>query len=164
MAEIPQWHVAGDWFDVCSCDIACPCIFGQPPTNNVCYGVLAYRIREGYFGDVTLADLKLVLVISFEGNLWASQATDFKVGLCVDSSANSRQRRRCKWCLAVSGGTPAPPLGDLGSARGARMKLSDRFRGGQCDRLWRAEVPGKVSARAEALTGPMTRLASGCNC
>ena len=92
MAEIPQWHVAGDWFDVCSCDIACPCIFGQPPTNNVCHGVLAYRIREGYFGDVTLADLKLVLVISFEGNLWASQATDFKVGLFVDSSANSRQQ------------------------------------------------------------------------
>jgi hypothetical protein len=32
MAEIPQCHVAaGDWFDVCSCDIACSCIFGQPP-------------------------------------------------------------------------------------------------------------------------------------
>jgi hypothetical protein len=26
MAEIPQWHISGDWFDVCSCDIACPCI------------------------------------------------------------------------------------------------------------------------------------------
>jgi len=25
MAEIPQWHVAGDWFDVCNCDIPCPC-------------------------------------------------------------------------------------------------------------------------------------------
>src|SRR4029077_11414078 len=85
MAEIPQWHVAGDWFDVCSCDIACPCIFGQPPTNNVCQGVLAYRIREGHFGDVTLADLKLVLVATFQGNLWASQATGFKLGLFVDS-------------------------------------------------------------------------------
>src|ERR1700730_2778340 len=51
VAEIAQWHVAGDWFDVCSCDIACPCIFGQPPTNNTCRGVLAYRIREGHFGD-----------------------------------------------------------------------------------------------------------------
>jgi hypothetical protein len=25
MAKIPQWRVAGDWFDVCSCDIQCPC-------------------------------------------------------------------------------------------------------------------------------------------
>ena len=85
MAEIPQWHVVGDWFDVCSCDIACPCIFGQPPTNNVCQGLLAYRIREGHFGDVALADLKLVLVATFQGNLWASQATGFKLGLFVDS-------------------------------------------------------------------------------
>lgn len=57
MAEVSQCHVAGDWFDVCSCDIACPCIFGQPPTNNICRGVLAYGVREGHFGDVTLANL-----------------------------------------------------------------------------------------------------------
>ena len=45
MAEIPQWHVAGDWFDVCSCDIACPCIFGQPPTNNAarCWRIASAR-------------------------------------------------------------------------------------------------------------------------
>jgi hypothetical protein len=24
----------GDWFDVCSCNIACPCEFAQPPTNS----------------------------------------------------------------------------------------------------------------------------------
>jgi len=66
--------------------------------------VLAYRIREGYFGDVTLADLKLVLVISFEGNLWASQATDFKVGLFVDSSANSRQQEALQMVFSGQAG------------------------------------------------------------
>lgn len=108
MAEIPQWHVAGDWFDVCSCDIACPCIFGQPPTNNVCQAVLAYRIREGHFGDVTLADLKLVLVATFQGNLWASQATGFKLGLFVDSRANPRQQEALQMVFSgQAGGTPA---------------------------------------------------------
>ena len=58
--------------------------------------MLAYRVREGYFGDVTLADLKLVLVVTFEGNLWASQATGLKVGLFVDSRANLRQLRRLR--------------------------------------------------------------------
>ena len=106
MAEIPQWHVAGDWFDVCSCDIPCPCIFGQPPTNNVCQGVLAYRIREGHFGDVTLADLKLVLVATFQGNLWASQASDFKLGLSWIAAPTLDSRRRCKWCLAGKRGAP----------------------------------------------------------
>ncbi len=36
MAKIPLWQVVGDWFDVYSCNIPCPCEFAQPPTNNVC--------------------------------------------------------------------------------------------------------------------------------
>jgi hypothetical protein len=28
-SDVPQWHVAGDWFDVCRCDIPCPCEFAQ---------------------------------------------------------------------------------------------------------------------------------------
>ncbi len=24
MAEIPRWWMRGDWFDVCSCNVACP--------------------------------------------------------------------------------------------------------------------------------------------
>jgi hypothetical protein len=54
MTDIPHWWMRGDWFDVCSCDIACPCEFAQPPTNNRCEGVLAYQVREGAYGDVRL--------------------------------------------------------------------------------------------------------------
>ena len=32
METIPQWRLRGDWFDVCKCDIPCPCEFAQPPT------------------------------------------------------------------------------------------------------------------------------------
>ena len=45
MAEIPRWHLTGDWFDVCKCDIPCPCEFAQPPTSDECDGILAWRIR-----------------------------------------------------------------------------------------------------------------------
>src|SRR5260370_38044548 len=60
MAEIPKWRVAGDWFDVCSCDIPCPCELAQP--RNRCFGVLAYHIRDGYYGDLPLAGLNLILL------------------------------------------------------------------------------------------------------
>jgi uncharacterized protein DUF1326 len=43
MADIPQWWMKGDWFDVCSCNIPCPCTFAQPPTNDHCDGVMAYQ-------------------------------------------------------------------------------------------------------------------------
>jgi hypothetical protein len=73
-SDVPQWHVAGDWFDVCRCNIPCPCEFAQPPTDNYCEGVIAYHVREGNYGDVRLDGLSLIGLISFEGNLWAGEA------------------------------------------------------------------------------------------
>jgi hypothetical protein len=70
----PSAAVAGDWFDVCRCNIPCPCEFAQPPTDNYCEGVIAYHVREGNYGDVRLDGLSLIGLISFEGNLWAGEA------------------------------------------------------------------------------------------
>lgn len=32
LEKIPNWKVSGDWFDVCKCNIPCPCEFAQAPT------------------------------------------------------------------------------------------------------------------------------------
>lgn len=45
-ATIPKWHVVGDWFDTCKCNVPCPCSFAQPPTFGDCDGVLVWHIRE----------------------------------------------------------------------------------------------------------------------
>ena len=60
IADVPQWHAAGDWFDVCKCNIPCPCTFAQPPTSGDCEGVLAWHIREGHYGDGSLRGLNVV--------------------------------------------------------------------------------------------------------
>ena len=57
---VPEWRLVGDWFDICSCDIACPCEFAQAPTGNVCHGLLAWHVREGNYGDVRLDGFTLV--------------------------------------------------------------------------------------------------------
>jgi hypothetical protein len=31
MNETPRWWMKGDWFDVCSCNVPCPCSFAQAP-------------------------------------------------------------------------------------------------------------------------------------
>ena len=61
MADIPQWWMRGDWFDVCSCDIACPCEFAQPPT---CDEKKSEPVRRGKIAAV-LADR----VLHFLGKL-----------------------------------------------------------------------------------------------
>jgi hypothetical protein len=47
MADVPRWHVTGDWFDTCNCSIPCPCTFAQPPTTCDCEGIVAWHIRRG---------------------------------------------------------------------------------------------------------------------
>ena len=54
MNTVPDWHLAGDWFDICSCNIPCPCEFAQAPTNNACAGMLAWHVRQGHYGNVRL--------------------------------------------------------------------------------------------------------------
>lgn len=157
MAEIPQWHVAGDWFDVCSCNIPCPCEFAQPPTNNACYGVLAYHIREGHYGDMPLAGLNLVLLGTFAGNLWAGP-TGLKLGLFLDAHANAQQQEALQmiWSGQV-GGVPSQLSAIWGAPELLGMEVAPiTFEIASDLAFWRAEVPGKVVASAEALTGPMT--------
>ena len=56
-ANIPKWKVSGDWFDVCKCSIPCPCEFAQTPTYGDCDGVLAYHIKNGDYGKISLNGL-----------------------------------------------------------------------------------------------------------
>ena len=65
MAE--QWRVTGDFIDFCKCAVPCPCSWGQPPTEGDCQGIVAWRIREGNYGDAKLDGLAVAGVAEFEG-------------------------------------------------------------------------------------------------
>jgi hypothetical protein len=150
---VPTWSIKGDWFDVCSCNIACPCEFAQAPTDNKCQGVLAYRINEGTFGDTDMAGLNVVGIIRFEGDLWAGE-TKCTVGLLVDDRANEAQLQAIQaiWGGA-GGGWPGAFAQMIGDFRGVevvpiRMEVAEDLS------TWSVEASGKVTASAVALTGP----------
>ena len=152
--DVPQWRVVGDWFDVCRCDIPCPCEFAQPPTDNWCEGVLAWHIHEGHYGDVRLDGLSLIGMGSFEGNLWAGAKATF--GLFIDEQADERQRGALQMIFGgQAGGWPADFAETIAEMRGVEfvpieLEIADDLA------YWRATIPGKVEAAAEALTGPTT--------
>lgn len=155
MADIPQWWMKGDWFDVCSCNIACPCEFAQPPTNNTCEGVLAYHIREGTYGDVRLDGLSVVAVASFKGNVWAGEAK-ISLGLFIDERADAGQRQALQMVFSgQAGGFMAGFARSIGEVRGIEF-VPISFAVAADLAYWRAEIPGKVAASADALTGPTT--------
>lgn len=155
MVDVPQWHLAGDWFDVCSCNIPCPCEFAQAPTNNHCEGVLAWHIREGHYGNVQLDGLNILAVGAFDGNLWAGE-TKAAMGFFLDERADERQRDALQMIFGgQAGGWPAGFAQLVGDMRGIAVAPITFDLAGDLA-YWRVEIPGKVLATAEALTGPTT--------
>jgi hypothetical protein len=111
MADVPNWHVAGDWFDVCKCMIPCPCTFAQAPSEGDCEGILAWHIREGNYGDVRLEGLNVVALGTFEGNIWAGE-TKGTMGIYMDERADERQREALQM---IFGGQVGGWPGEFGS-------------------------------------------------
>jgi hypothetical protein len=150
---VPTWSLKGDWFDVCSCNIACPCEFAQIPTDGKCQGVLAYRINEGSYGSVDLGGLNVIVIIRFAGDLWAGEAKA-TCGLLVDDRASQEQIEAIGaiWGGAA-GGWPGAFAQSIGDFRGVEVvpisiSIADDLS------TWSVEASGKVKASAVALTGP----------
>lgn len=152
---VSAWRVTGDWFDVCKCDLPCPCEFAQAPTDNWCQGVLAWHVREGRYGDVRLDGLNLIGLGAFEGNVWAGEGK-VTMGLFIDERADERQREALQQIFGgQAGGWPADFAEFVGEVRGVEF-VPIEFEVADDLAYWRAEIPDRVVASAEALTGPTT--------
>jgi len=155
MAETPQWRLVGDWFDVCKCTIPCPCTFAQAPSEGDCEGILAWHIKEGSFGDVTLDDLNVVALGAFTGNVWADEGK-VSMGIFIDERADDSQRAGLQTIFGgQAGGWPGEFANVIGEVRGIEY-VPIEFEIADDLAYWSATIPGKVTARAEALTGPTT--------
>ena len=153
--NIPPWKVSGDWFDVCKCNIPCPCTFAQTPTYGDCEGVLAYHIKKGNYGNTSLDGLNVMGLDYYKGNVWAGE-TKLAIGLFFDERADQQQRDTLQMIFSgKAGGFMAEIAKLIGDVRGIdyapiRFEVADDLS------YWSAEIPGKILAKAEALTGPMT--------
>src|SRR4026208_796383 len=150
MAPISSWHVVGDWFDVCKCNIPCPCTFAQAPSYGDCDGILAYHIRQGHYGDVPLDGLNLVGVGHFVGNIWGGE-TKATMGFFMDQRASEPQRAALQLIWGGrAGGFPAIFAELIGEMRGIEFAPVVVEVAGDLSH-WRVEVPGRVLGSAEAL-------------
>ena len=154
-ANIPKWNASGDWFDVCKCNMPCPCEFAQAPTYGDCEGVMAYHIKKGLYGEVSLNGLNALALMYFRGNIWAGEAKA-TIGFFFDEKANLQQREALQMIFSGrAGGFMAQLANVVGEVKGIdlapiKFEIADDLY------YWSAEIPGKVVAKAEALTGPMT--------
>ena len=99
--EIKPWRIIGDWFDVCNCSFLCPCEWAEMPTLGYCEGLMCWRIREGYFGDVRLDDMAVVGVVHFVGTVM-DQNREF--GWCMPDRATRAQREALRMIFSGRAG------------------------------------------------------------
>ena len=153
MQNIPKWQLDGDWFDVCKCNIPCPCEFARTPTFGDCDAILAWRVRKGAYGDIALDGLNVLGLIYFQGNIWAGN-TKASFAMFLDARASDVQRDALETVFSgKAGGWPGQFAQLIAEVRGVEVAPIEIEIDGDLA-TWRATIAGKAEARAEALSGP----------
>jgi hypothetical protein len=141
LAEVPSWRLTGDWFDVCRCRVPWGCTFAQAPDEGQCDGILAWHVREGSYGDVTLDGLNVVAVGSFEGNIWTGGQP--AMGFFIDERADAvRTASRHVFFAGQAGSWPAVFAELIKDVRGIELAPID-FEIADDLAHSRVEVPGE---------------------
>lgn len=62
-AAAPDWEIAGQWMDTCSCTLPCPCWKAEKPTmGKACHEMYYFHIDKGHYGKVKLDGVDVVEV------------------------------------------------------------------------------------------------------
>ena len=87
-----QWHLAGEYFEACNCDLICPCLVQAPPARGRCDAALAFHMTAGMYGQTSLSGRTTVLVISFPGP-GKMRDGDWTAALYIDDQASPAQQQ-----------------------------------------------------------------------
>ena len=150
-----RWRVRGSYFEACNCEAICPCRSvggkpGGPSSYGECFGTLSWHVQEGYWGNVDLSDLIVVMSLRYFDAVQPS--TKWEVVLYVDERGDDRQRTAmAQIFLGRAGGTVAelygPAIGEVHSVRPARITVE------HVAPRKRIDVVGYVTVEAE---GPVS--------
>jgi hypothetical protein len=149
-----SWSLAGEYFEVCSCDILCPCITSSmlgPADNDRCRVPLICHVERGEKDGVRLDGLSFVLVIDSPAVMADG---GWRVALYLDERADEAQRAALGDILSGQAGGPPEALGGLiGELLGVKF-VPIRFDAADGNR--RAEIPGILEFEAEPVRNPTT--------
>ena len=89
MAE--KWHLSGEYFESCNCDLICACLVQAPTPRDRCDAALAFHINDGTYGQTSLNGLNAVLVVSFPGP-GKMRDGNWTAAVYVDEKGSAAQR------------------------------------------------------------------------
>jgi hypothetical protein len=149
-----SWHLRGDYFENCSCDILCPCITSSmqgPADTERCRVPLICHVEDGEKDGVRLDGLSFVLVVDSPAVMAEG---GWRVAIYIDERADDAQREALQTILSGAAGGPPEALGALlGEVLGVKfVPMRYETRNG----TRRFEVPGIMEVEVELVRNPAT--------
>ena len=110
MAGQTKWHLSGDYFENCNCDVVCPCLVSPAapltarPSQGVCNLALVFHVDKGSYGAVSLDGLNVAVVTHIPGPMADGNWT---LGAYIDERADDQQTAALG---AIFGGAEGGPM------------------------------------------------------
>ena len=110
MATQTKWHLSGDYFENCNCDVVCPCLVSPAapltarPSQGACDVALVFHIDTGRYGRVPLDGLNVAVVAHTPGPMADGNWT---LAAYVDERADDEQAAALG---AIFGGAAGGPM------------------------------------------------------
>ncbi|MGI9303420.1 MAG: DUF1326 domain-containing protein [Gammaproteobacteria bacterium] len=113
-----DWRLEGTYFEGCTCDTPCPCIFLQPPTKGFCEAFVGWHIARGHADGVSLDDLN---VSAWLHSPKALTEGNWSLALYVDERANDQQQQAIEKIWSGEGGGQLAIISSLvGEVKGVK--------------------------------------------
>src|SRR6266567_2618922 len=152
MVDQVSWHLVGDYFENCSCDVVCPCLVsaGAPltarPTQGVCDVVLAFHIDKGKYADVSLDGLNVLVAAHTPGPMGEGNWT---LAAYIDERASDQQTEALGAIFGGAAGGPMAIFAPLVSKNLGAKKVPITYRIEGKKRS--AEIPGVLNMSVDPL-------------
>jgi hypothetical protein len=148
------WRLTGSSTGNCNCAWGCPCQFSALPTHGRCEAATVRDVKEGFFGDVQLGNLKFVQIYSWPGPVHEGNGTH---QLIIDERATTTQRDAIQ---AIDSGKHGGTYFEIFSSVCPHVLepvyAPISFEMDAERRVARFEVPGLVECRTEPMKNPVT--------
>ncbi len=104
-------------FEVCTCNVLCPCWVGEDPDGGTCDGLLGWRVDKGQIDGVDVGGITLVMMAHIPGNILQG---NWRAMVYLDERATENQEEAL---LNVFTGKLGGPIADLASLVGEVVGL-----------------------------------------
>ncbi len=151
-----EWRLTGEEMSNCNCAWGCPCQFNAPPTSGQCEAIISVNVREGHYGDTSMAGVRFSRVMWWPGAV--HQGGGIRQ-LIIDASASQDQWQAIE--RLESDLDSHPFFGIYGSMAPTRMETISapiEFELDREGRKGRLSIGKLAEVRVEPIRNPITGL------